>query len=316
LEALRGQMGQSMDSLTRRMVEMERSLNSRVLSMQQQVTAGMDRSTEQLSNVQQGLVRTYEMVKQVEQAGKEMQELHDILRPPKLRGQLGELLLGNLLRQVLPEGSFIEQHEFASNRVRVDAVIKLSGGLVPIDAKFPLESFQRLLAADADGDRRRCRTAFCRDVRSHIDAIASKYIAADEGTFDFALMYIPAENVYYEIITGDDVADGASLYQYALGRKVVPVSPNSFYAYLQAVALGLKGLRIERNAQLIQGRLSQLEAELKRFGDDFQTAGRHLANAHAKYDEADRRLARFGDHLQSLAISPAEETVLPGQLSP
>jgi DNA recombination protein RmuC len=129
-------------------------------------------------------------------------------------------------------------------------------------------------------------------------------------------MYVPAENVYYEIISGDDGTAGGNIYQYALERKVVPVSPNSFYAYLQAVALGLKGLRIERNARLIQGRLNQLEAELRRFADDFQTAGRHLANAHAKYDEADRRLERFTDHLKSLAIAPSETVDVAGQLPP
>ncbi|MCL5025361.1 MAG: DNA recombination protein RmuC [Chloroflexi bacterium] len=313
IEALRSQMGQSLEAVTGRMLELERALHGQVLEVQRNVNDGLEKATAQLGTVQQSLVRTNELVKQVEEAGKEMAALQDILRPPKLRGQLGELLLGQVLRQVLPDGCFQEQYEFPRSRVRVDAVIMLSGGMVPVDSKFPMESCQRLFQAGTDDERRRCRAAFLRDVRSHVDAIASKYILTDEGTFDFALMYIPAENLYYEIIAGGAGDDG--IYSYALGRKVVPVSPNSFYAYLQAVALGLKGLRIERNAQQIMAQLGQLGGELGKFQVDFETLGRHLANAHTKYEDADKRLARFGDRLQSLAgagaLQAGDTPVLP-----
>ncbi len=299
MEALRAQMTRSLEALAGRMLELERAMHGQVVEIQRNVNDGLEKTAAQLSTVQQSLVRTNELVRQVEEAGKEMAALQDILRPPKLRGQLGELMLGQVLRQVLPDGCFEEQYEFPRSRVRVDAVIRLSGGMVPVDSKFPMESCQRLFLASTDEERKRCRAAFLRDVRSHVDAIASKYILTDEGTFDFALMYVPAENLYYEIITGGGAGDDG-VYAYALGRKVVPVSPNSFYAYLQAVALGLKGLRIERNAQQIMGHLSQLAGDLGKFQGEFETLGRHLANAHTKYDEADKRLARFGDRLQGL----------------
>lgn len=312
MDALRSQVGQSLEGVSSRMLELERALHGQVLEVQRSVNDGLEKATDQLSTVQQSLVRTNELVRQVEEAGKEMAALQDILRPPKLRGQLGELLLGQVLRQVLPDGCFQEQYEFPRSRVRVDAVIVLSGGMVPVDSKFPMESCQRLFQASTDDERRRCRAAFLKDVRSHVDAIAGKYILTEEGTFDFALMYIPAENLYYEIIAGGGDGSDGGIYSYALSRKVVPVSPNSFYAYLQAVALGLKGLHIEHNAQQIMAQLGQLGGDLGKFQAEFETMGRHLANAHTKYEEADKRLSRFGDRLQSLASAP----VLDGADSP
>src|SRR5947208_1118110 len=146
--------------------------------------------------------------------------------------------------EVLPARHFTLQHTF-QNGERVDAVVRLGPALVPVDAKFPLEDFRRLLEAGDDETRTRARRAFVARVRKHIDDVATKYILPDEGTYDFALMYVPAENVYYEAIVRDDGGNDRELSAYALERKVIPVSPNCFYAYLQAIVLGLRGLRIE-----------------------------------------------------------------------
>ena len=142
----------------------------------------------------------------------------------------------------------------------------------------------------------------------HVDAIAAKYILPDEGTYDFALMYIPAENVYYESIIKDD-ADGALL-EYALKRRVVPVSPGSFYAYLQAIVLGLRGFQIEENARRIMEDLARLRGDFARFAEDFDTLGKHLANAKTKHDDAGRRLERFQDKLENVH-EPAADPLLP-----
>jgi DNA recombination protein RmuC len=131
-----------------------------------------------------------------------------------------------------------------------------------------------------------------------MDAIADKYILPEEGTFPFALMYIPAENVYYEtIIKDENVGEERGLSSYALGRKVIPVSPNSFYAYLQAIVLGLKGLQIEKSAQKIFNHLAQLRGDFERFSKEFEILGSHLNNARGKYDEAEKRLDRLGEKL-------------------
>jgi DNA recombination protein RmuC len=141
-------------------------------------------------------------------------------------------------------------------------------------------------------------------VQTHIDAIAKKYIRPDEGTFDFALMYIPAENVYYEVIVKDDEFGGeGKLFNYALARRVIPVSPNSFYAYLQTVLLGLKGLRIEDRARQIMGNLSRLQKEFATFGESFQLIGKQLRAAQNNFDDADQRFGKITSKLEQIAAT-------------
>jgi DNA recombination protein RmuC len=207
---------------------------------------------------------------------------------------VGELFLGNLLDQVVPE-NYELQHRFRSGEA-VDAVIKLGPKLVPVDAKFPLENFQRLTAA-SDAERKALRKRFIADVKKHVDAIASKYILPDEGTYDFALMYIPAENVYYEMIIKDE-PDEENVSAYAVSRRVIPVSPNSLYAYLQAIVFGLRGLQIEKRAEEILSHLNRLQGDFAKFRDDFDTVGTHLKNAHNKYDDALKRLGQLEGKLE------------------
>lgn len=234
--------------------------------------------------------------------GEDISNLENILRAPKPRGVFGEFFLEELLRQLLPRDRYIPQYSFR-NGERVDAVILLGQGMVPVDAKFPLENFKRLLQASLGEEERRNRKQFFQDVKKHIDQIASKYILPEEGTFDFALMYIPAENVYYETLLKDEEGMGTqSLAQYALTRRVIPVSPNSFYAYLQAIVLGLRGLRIENSAREILNTLAQLANDFKKFYVDFETLGRHLTNSKASYEKAQKRLDRFQTHLESLEV--------------
>jgi len=237
--------------------------------------------------------------------GKDIASLQDILRAPKLRGGLGEFLLGDLLGQILPPEHFATQFTF-SNGEKVDAAIKLGGSFVPVDAKFPLENFKRMLEGHTEEEKGRARRQFVADVKKHIDSIASKYILPDEGTYDFALMYIPAENVYYETIIKDDVLGGErSISQYALSKKVIPVSPNCFYAYLQAIVMGLKGMKIEERAKEILQVLSRLEGDLARFKDEFNLLGRHLGHAQSSFQGAEKRLDRFTQKL--LAVEQEKE---------
>jgi DNA recombination protein RmuC len=178
-------------------------------------------------------------------------------------------------------------------------VIKLGGSLVPVDSKFPLENFKRMLEAGSDDERSRTKKQFVGDVKRHVDAIADKYILPDEGTYDFALMYIPAENVYYETIIKDDTEGERNLSQYALSKRVIPVSPNSFYAYLQAIVLGLKGMKVEERAKEIIQYLSRLQGDFAKFRDDFGLLGKHLSHAQSSYQTTEKRLEQFGQRLLS-----------------
>jgi DNA recombination protein RmuC len=209
------------------------------------------------------------------------------------------------------------QYAFKGGEI-VDAVILLHGGMVPVDAKFPLENFQRLVQAETDDQRREGKRAFMRDVKKHVDAISTKYIRPDEGTLDFALMYIPAENVYYETIIKDDEFGGEmALFQYSLQKRVIPVSPNSLYAYLNTILLGLKGLRVEESAREILSAITRLDGEFARFGEAFRLVGKHLDNSSKQFQEADKRFGKVEGKLQDIngivkGLDAAAVPALPG----
>ncbi len=242
----------------------------------------------------------------IQEVGRNISNLQELLRAPKFRGCFGELLLERLLADVLPPGAYSLQHRFLDGRT-VDAVVRIGRNLVPVDSKFPLEDFERMVRVEAEEERKALRQQFVRTIKKHVDGV-SKYILPDEGTFDFALMYIPAENVYYETVIRDTQStEGSDIYSYSLQKRVVPVSPNSFYAYLQVIVLGLKGLRFETAAQEILGYIGRLQGDLKDFEQDYEVIGRHIHHAASKYDAASRKLVRFEDKLRLATESPADE---------
>jgi len=250
-------------------------------------------ATSAFGNVKEQLGRLEETNKQIVAISKDISSLQELLRAPKFRGQMGETLLENLLSQVLPKEHYQIQYRFKSSDA-VDAVIRLGERFVPVDAKFSLENFQKTLDTHDEALKNSYRKKFIQDVKNRIDEIAIKYILPDENTYDFALMYIPAENVYYETIIKED------LFSYSMSKKVIPVSPNTFYAYLQVICLGLKGLKIEENAKVILKGLSGLSVEINKFKEDFDVLGKHLLDAGRKYDDSQKRLDRFSDRLTTI----------------
>jgi DNA recombination protein RmuC len=244
-----------------------------------------------VGEVRRGLGAVDQQVRSVGEAARDLRTLQELLRAPKIRGGIGEFLLGDLLGQVLPEANFALQHEFSGGE-RVDAVLRVGQRLVPVDAKFPLENFRRLRAAETEADERDARRAFRNDVRRHVEAIGKRYIRPDESTYDFAMLYVPAEAVYQEMLRQGG-EDGLDLVHHALTRRVVPVSPQSFYAYLQVIVLGLRGLSLEGRATEILERLGLIRNRLERFTDSFDVTVRHLGNAQRQAEEAGRRLARL-----------------------
>lgn len=298
-QLLQQQLGQWVGQVNERLRENAEALNSAQSSLGER----LDNAARVVGGVQRSLGGLEEANRKIYEVGKDIASLQDILRAPKLRGGLGEYFLQDLLAQTLPSKHFTLQHAFSSGE-KVDAAISLGQALVPVDAKFPLENFKRVLAAGSDNEQAQAKRQFSADVRKHIDAIAAKYILPDEGTYDFALMYIPAENVYYETIIKDETNGEKNLSQYALSKRVIPVSPNSFYAYLQAIVLGLKGLRVEDRAGEILACLSRLQGDFERLRDDFTVLGKHLGHAQASFQTAEKRLDRFG---QKLSAADAEE---------
>jgi DNA recombination protein RmuC len=284
-------------------------------ALRSQMGQGLESTSRVVGDVRESLGQLSEAAKQIYEVGKDVSSLQDILQAPRLRGGLGEFLLADLLWQILPPANYGMQHRFKSGEV-VDAVVHVGEGMVCVDSKFPLENFRKMIQCEDEPERRRHRREFVRDVRKHIDDIRSKYILPDEGTFDFALMYIPAENVYYEtIISEESLVEKESLCSYAMQRRVIPVSPNSFYAYLEVIVLGLKGLRLEESAHQIMAYLTRLHGDFSAFQQEYEVLGGHLFRAKSKYDQAEGKLRIFGDRLLSTGgLSPPE--LMEGETEP
>jgi DNA recombination protein RmuC len=213
-----------------------------------------------------------------------------------MRGTLGEAFLEEALRQALPPGSWQMQYRFGDG-VSVDAVIRLKDRWVPVDSKVPLENFRRGRETDDDGERRRARTAFAGDVRRHAEAIRRKYIRPDEGTCDFAFMYVPAEAVYSEM-----VADGEekALADACVEMRVFPVSPRLLYVFLSTVAMVLRGEELQKNAREVQERIADLERLWDRAEEPFLKVRGHMNNAQKQYEEAAAALNRFSAKLSGI----------------
>ena len=261
-------------------------------------------TTKVFGEVKESLGKLTQRTEQIQEVGRDISSLQELLHAPKFRGGFGELLLERLLADILPHKNYSLQHEFRNGEI-VDAVIRIGGNLVPIDSKFPLEDFQRILAAESEEEQAVLRRQFARTIKKHVDTV-TKYILPDENTFDFALMYIPAENVYYETILRG-YAEESEIYSYSLQKRVIPVSPNSLYAYLQVIILGLNGLHIEKTARDILGHLGRLQGDLQDFQGDYTTLGGHIRHAAQKYDDAATKLTRLGDKLQLVGKTPIEK---------
>jgi DNA recombination protein RmuC len=232
---------------------------------------------------------------QVEQLGSGLEELQKILQPPQLRGAFGERLLEEALADMLPRDRYCFQYTYPSSGVRVDAAVLLGGGrLLPIDSKFPLENFRRCLelrqrgSADADASLR----AFARDVRRHVDDIASRYLSADDGVLEVAFMYIPSESVFHEVVVGGLDVEGQPLAEYALRRRVVPVSPNTLNAYLAVVKLGLRGYQLQESTREIFASLTHVQTDLEQLRSELGKAVRQARHSLTNLTEAEAALAR------------------------
>ncbi len=268
-------------------------MNQSIQEANKIIGQNLGNATSAFGSVKEQLGKLEETNKQVIAISREICGLQELLRAPKFRGAMGETLLENLLSQVLPKEHYQVQYRFKSGEA-VDAVIRLGERLVPVDAKFSLENFQRMLESSDEQSKETFRKKFIQDIKNRINEIAAKYILPQENTYDFALMYIPAENVYYEVIIKEDI------FSFSMAKKVIPVSPNTIYAYLQVICLGLRGLKVEENAKLILKSLSALSIETDRFKEEFNILGSHLANARTKYDDAQKRLDKVAERLTGI----------------
>jgi DNA recombination protein RmuC len=293
-----GLLAQQLEAIKAAQDTTKDTLHKSLQTGQQTISQSIQSSQQVLSRLNTQIGELQGTNKQMLQVGTEVRRLQDILSSPKLRGQMGEWSLKNLLENILPKDSYELQYTFRDNQ-KVDALVKMPDYSVSIDAKFPLPAFEAIVKADTDEEKTRLRKQFLKDVTSHIDKIASDYIRPAEGTLDFAIMYIPAENIYYETIVKYQ-GDTKDILQYFLDKKVIPVSPNLLYAYLMTVVMGLHGLQIEKQAAEIRQNLKKLNASFSDFGATWEVLGRHLRNAYSQYDEGQKKLDRFGIQLNQI----------------
>jgi DNA recombination protein RmuC len=234
-------------------------------------------------------------------------QLQNVFSAPKLRGGFGETQLETLLSTVFAREQFVRQYRFPSGDI-ADAVLHFPQGMVAVDSKFSLENFRRIAAAPGEAEAKAARREFLKDVRRRVDEVAAKYIRPADGTVPFALMYIPAENVFYEAMLRDE--DQNDLYEYCIMRRVMPVSPNSLYAYLQTILVGLNSMRVSQRAESVLKEIQSLELELDKFTDVFSKLGTHLKNATRAYDDSGRELSKVESRVQSLAGDNSQQQLL------
>jgi len=258
--------------MVRTLQENSKQLNER-LDKAAQVIAGVGKEVGQMSEI-----------------GRSMRELQEFLKSPKMRGNIGEEILKDLIGQMFPKNSFHLQYQFKSGE-KVDAAIKTDGGILPIDSKFPMESYQRLVKNTKDEDKISLEKEFMRDVKKHIDVIAKKYILPSEGTMDFALMYVPSESVYYELCNLPETLD------YARRMRVYLVSPSTLYAHLQTILLSFEGKKLETRSKEVFRLLRAIQIEYDKVNDSMGVLGKHINNASAQFSHVSTGFAHIGNKL-------------------
>jgi DNA recombination protein RmuC len=250
---------------------------------------------------------TKESTKQVFTIAEQLQNLEKVLKHQKQRGNLGEASLELILGNILPPGTYRMQHEFPGGET-VDAVIETKEGLIPIDAKFSLDNYNRLTNAVDDRQREELEHAFKDDLKKRIDETA-KYVRPKDGTLPFAFMYIPAEGIYYDLLVnevGSVKVNTRNLIDYAYNdKKVIIVSPTTFAAYLQSVLYGFKAFKIEETAKDIAKNVENLSRHLKAYEDFYKKLGASLSTTVNHYNAGGKELGKIDkDVLKITGTSP------------
>jgi DNA recombination protein RmuC len=267
-------------------------LKADIQGMSTQITGTTKEINDRLNSAAGYMMGVQNELGKMQEIGRSMKELQDFLRSPKLRGNVGEQVLRDLLQQMIPKHNFTLQYPFRSGE-KVDAIIKTKNGLIPIDSKFPMENYTKAMAAEDTDTKAHFLHDFTKDVSKHINSIARKYILPSEGTVDFALMYIPSESIYYEIICNTD------LQNVGIDQKVYMVSPNTFYYFLQTIMLALEGEKVEERARLVLQAIKGIQQDARKFGSDLDLVSGHLTRAKNAMEGASANYGRLSVKIET-----------------
>jgi len=261
-------------------------------SMDKRLDVSSSEMNSRLNNTAAAFASVQKSLGEMSEIGRSMHDLQEFLNSPKLRGNIGEQVLKELLSQFLPKNTYKFQHRFKTGSI-VDAIIITAGGTIPIDSKFPMENFRKISSALEEKEKKLVEKEFINDIKKHIDAISSKYILTNEGTIDFALMYVPSESVYYEI------ANDSALYDHATKKRVLAVSPMTFYAFLRTILIGFEGQKISQQANKILSNLRSIQKEYEKTNETLETLGRHVTNSYNMMTQVSSSFGKLGQQIDT-----------------
>ncbi len=262
---------------------------------------------QQLNNTQEVIRHVQKQLGGIEEFGKDIKDLSNVLRSPKLRGGLGEQFLYEILANVLPKELYTTQYKFKDGN-SCDAVVFTDKGIIPVDSKFPMENYKLSVTTENAEEREKARKKFVDDVKRRIDEIASKYILPGEGTTENAVMYIPSESVFYDVIVNTPAVE-----EYARNKNVMLASPNTISYFLKVVLVAYKQHELQKHAVEIQKALAGIKIEAEKFSEDLGVLERHISNAYKSMDGVKARFGKFFNRLegvQSIEAPKEQEKLL------
>lgn len=277
-------------------------LNQNLQGMQDRLDKVSNGLNERLDGAARAMGNVQKELGVMQEIGRNMQALQDFLKSPKLRGNIGEEVLRQMLDQYFPHHLYDMQYKFKNGQM-VDAIVKTDNGIIPIDSKFPMENYQRMANTDSEDDRSLFLREFMKDVKKHVNDIAKKYILPDEGTVDFAVMYVPSESVYYEIIRND-----IDINAHGLERKVLFVSPNSFYYFLRVLMMGMQEKKMAEAAKEIVKAVRGIQKDSERFAGSLGVLNTHISNAGSALDRVQSEYGKLAVKIEH--IHEVDETKL------
>lgn len=283
---------QGFDGLIELFKDLSRRMDNSTTQIDQKLSKNIEMFNSRLDKAAYVIGEVQKSIGEFSEIGRSMNELQEFLQSPKLRGNIGEQILKELLSQYFPKHSYNLQHAF-KNGEKVDAVIKTSQGMIPIDSKFPMENFRKMMKETNKEAKTKVTKDFTADVKKHIIDISKKYILVEEGTSDYALMYIPSESVYYEIINNTE------LFDFSGQKRVLPVSPMSFYAYMKAILMSYEGQRIQSQAKEIIEILKSIKKDYEKSEDALSTLHKHITNAYNQVSLVTKNFLSLGQKLAS-----------------
>ena len=283
-DKIREVLEKSNDNFSKNFLHSQRNMNE----SQKNINERLDNASKVIGSVRSELGKISSLPTQV-------QELLNVFQAAKLRGNVGEKILENMISQILPHGTYQFQHRFSSGEI-VDVLLSLKQGKIAIDSKFPLENFRKASQSEDEKEKKSFRKLFRRDVKKHISDIKKKYIRPDQKTFDFAVMYVPSESVFYDIqVIDEEIAD------FANENRVFAMSPNTLFYFLKVVMLGFEGQRIEQNAKIILDEIKGIRNTSIEFGKKVNVLGNHINHAKSKMDEVTHDFSTLNEKISRTA---------------